>query len=91
MNVKPGDLAVVISNPFVENVGAVISIRSLYAHSPDAMWLCDVTGRPLVGLNAKGVRGMTNLAGNEIVMPDKYLRPVSGLPLDETTDKEAKV
>jgi hypothetical protein len=34
---------------------------------------------------------MTNLAGNEIVMPDKYLRPVSGLPLDETTDKEAKV
>jgi hypothetical protein len=90
MNCKPGDLALVNSNPFVENLGAVITVTewlgTIDAHCVNA-WLCSVDGRPLLGMH-KGKISSSDKHGNVIVMPDQYLRPVSGLPLTIDDYKE---
>ena len=85
-NVKAGDLAIVTGNPFIENDGAVVSVKSTWQLSP-LTWACEVSGRPLVGLTPTGERGTTDNHGNLINMPDKYLRPVSGLPVDHDVTK----
>ncbi len=83
MNVKQGDLGLVIKNPFLKNVGAVVDVLewvgTIDEHTVSA-WLCGVTGRPLLGMH-KGSLSTSDKHGNVIIMPDEYLRPVSGLPL----------
>ncbi len=84
MNVKAGDLALVISNPFIENIGAIIKVMENVTEpgDPDALWLCAVEGRSLLGYH-RGTVSDSAKHGNQICMPDKHLRPVKGLPMTE--------
>jgi hypothetical protein len=92
MNCKPKDLAVVISNPFKENLGAVLEVIEDATDPGECrLWLCKVvTSRPLLGYH-RGALSDSSKHGDRICMPDKFMRPVSGLPMTEWDELERKV
>lgn len=79
MNVKPKDLAIVI--PPSKNVGAIVRVVKLSDRDFErgVEWEVETSGRAL--LTTGGRR-------KKCTLPDAWLRPVSGLPIDEETRDE---
>jgi hypothetical protein len=80
MNCKPGDLAIVV--PPSRNAGRILSVvgpQKRPHFSGLFSWVCVSEGAPLVG-----PRGEMRIGQ----IPDAWLRPISGLPLDEETRDE---
>jgi hypothetical protein len=98
MNCKPGDLAIVIGALHTpENIGRIVEVVRPTAHG-DVFMSCN--GRHAT-LGANGVwpawrvrsdkplywrlRNGSLMEVMEVPMSDQFLRPVSGIPLDEET------
>jgi hypothetical protein len=82
MNVKPGDLAILIACPsFPENLGAIVSVLGRWS---DEEWVCKVEGTPLmVYLGKHGGMGHSCSSKGHVAIPDAWLKPVSGLTRTE--------
>lgn len=81
MNCKPGDLAVVVSSDFPENIGLVVSVLSLSSEcyeEDDIHWLVRSCGRPLKFEWFDDGRTGTNDFGFDVEVdsPDSTLRPI---------------
>lgn len=96
MNVKPGDLAIVVSSISQENIGRIVEVirlvqpgeifsegRRLKAECPG--WLVK-TDRPLA------ITLYGRLIGHSCmrVYKDAYLRPISGLPINDEVTEDLK-
>lgn len=81
MNCKPGDLAYIVGNfPEAGYIVECLELTPKQPHWPEygAFWYCKSV-RP-IECEYTGFR-------RDIVVPDKFLRPISGVPLnDEVTD-----
>lgn len=89
-NVKPGDLAIIVYDDPEENIGAIVQVKERYFFqwaSPDSVyWVCETRGRPLMGFHCCDRTG--DYVGcpeprHEIVLADRQLRPIRGLPLED--------
>lgn len=75
MNVKQGDIAIVIQSYAGKYVGIIVAVESYYgsqAYGPTWLVTTDRTVRLSNGQKAK--------PGTPFPCPDAWLRPVSGLP-----------
>jgi hypothetical protein len=84
MNCKPGDLAVTTFAKIPGNAGRLVKVVRFQNNDPDL--------GPRWWIHSLG-SAMTASGGDqrfEGAFPDKYLRPVSGLPETETTDEQIK-
>jgi hypothetical protein len=85
MNVKPGDLAIQIMARIPENIGIIVTVQEWNPFFKE--WLV-TSERTLRGMGL--VTGVINIipAGELVCVPDEWLRPVSGLPMDEETTND---
>lgn len=83
MNCKPGDLAIIIHDPQTKgrDLGKLVEVIQSMGRDEDYdyCWECQPLS-PLAGWDDDG-RYVENL--DLINIPDTWLKPVSGLPLDE--------
>lgn len=98
-NVKPGDLAFVVSCEIPENIGAIVQVVELVTfHVTDredgVMWICTTTGRKLY---CRDVRFDSRACGwkadahpsvysAKVGILDRHLKPISGLPLEDLVE-----
>jgi hypothetical protein len=88
MNCKPGDLAIIVRNPYPENVGKVIEVLSPFGEwgAEGFCWIFRSVS-PLVGNDSlTGAR----MRGSEGFIADRVLRPISGVPVDEEQRDEVR-
>ncbi len=81
MNCKPGDLAIVTFALEDSNIGKIVTVQKfhgLYAGFPNT-W--EVDGNVI----SSGTKRRTRC-----LAPDEWLRPVSGLPMEEETEQKLK-
>lgn len=88
MNCKPGDLAIIIRAPFVpENVGRIVKVLKFVGVDDGGersdWWRVESGGLPI-----KGRGGVFVLNG---IVPDAYMRPVSGIPDTEEADAKQPI
>jgi hypothetical protein len=87
MNCKPPDLAyIVYTNGLPENIGRVVEVIEPYGEFRDLGFCWYVrSATPMAGLNPyTGER----LQVTDGFVPDSWLRPISGVPVDdEVTDE----
>lgn len=86
MNVKPGDLAIVVADPVLgmPDLGKIVEVLDARLSSTGlAMWWC---------YSETGFTSATGLHTQHCKVFDAHLRPVSGLPdtEDTTTDTPIK-
>lgn len=83
MNVKPGDLAIIIgcaNKKYDDTIGRIVSIVEKSLKYQDS-WIIEFSGdRP------KSLR-----SDSQVSAPDYRLRPVSGLPDTEHTDEREPI
>jgi hypothetical protein len=88
MNCKTGDLAIVIhQSEAAPNVGRIVEVIEWAGERGTGRWPCWVVKatspmnafKPLTNEPTKSLEG---------IIPDAWLRPISGLPLDEETRDE---
>lgn len=84
MNVKKDDLAIIIKARCKANLMAIVQVCD---RAPDddqygAMWITKFD-RPSTAYNRKTDSFVKAPAGTPILTPDAWLRPVSGLPMEE--------
>lgn len=92
MNCKPGDLAYIVRDDDTpSDIGKVVEILRicppnewLYPGAPE--WECR-SRTPLTGFNARGRVSMDH----ELDIPDAWLRPIGGVPLNDETPIEINV
>ena len=87
-NVKPGDLAILVSDEEPENIGAIVQVveRSRPWPTDELFWSCVTQGRPLLCANVNPITGEpdgTYERSHEFEIRDSDLRPISGLPLED--------
>ena len=102
-NCKPGDLAILIRDECLENIGAIVKVLRPWVPGdggrvlPGPQWHCVADGRPL-----KAMRWMQwtsedppvqvgyamSKPGEEVIVPDADLRPITGLPDADDTQRE---
>jgi hypothetical protein len=81
MNCKPGDLAVIINNPFPENIGKFVTVIKLanpenfYGGKPgDFCWECESATEVRVFCDDEGKTSV--MAKDEFCMDDFELKPI---------------
>jgi hypothetical protein len=88
MNVKQGDMAILIKTG---QAGAIGEVKYYFGVSPinpllTVCWAVEFTN----GINAVKKDG-TKIKASVVVIPDEWLKPVSGLPTDEDIKQEETV
>lgn len=87
MNCKPGDLAIVTYTPNGECVGSVVKIKEGWGLYDDFGYLWTVEHMHPVRCTRDGIfSGMKTISQ----CPDKWLKPVSGLPIDDEVTDDVK-
>ncbi|MDR5801187.1 hypothetical protein [Caballeronia sp. LZ001] len=82
MNCKPGDLAYIVEGPS-ENLGKVVEVKSGFGFYKDEGYCWNIVCRSkLVAIGE--IDGKVHRV-KEGFIPDKSLRPISGVPLDDET------
>lgn len=87
MNVKPGDLAIMIksvSQP--ELVGLIVNVVE-FLDQGNNRWGCTVARPVTIRDVFTGLRGSTC----RLSIPDAHLRPVSGLPDNDSDDTDTPI
>lgn len=80
MNVKPGQLAIIIKSTFPQNVGMICKVIETGTHGTGlAAWTVEMTS-PFFASFVSGGFAAHFPAGMTVNIPDPWLRPVSGLP-----------
>lgn len=87
MNVKQGDMAIVIkSRMYPETLGLIVEVTKFLGED-DNLWGC-VTQRPVrIKDKFTGEWGKTH----RLAIPDAHLRPISGLPDEDDIDESKPV
>lgn len=88
MNCKPGDLAIIVhQSESAPNVGRIVEVIRFYGERGRGKWPCWVVhaSSPLNAFNAL-TKAPTKAV--DMIIPDAWLRPVSGLSIDEETRDE---
>jgi hypothetical protein len=89
MNVKAGDLAIVIrAHQVIEAIGMICEVRSFYG--PFSFDSFGVQPAWIIKLPRK-VRAVSGNMAEIVLCPDCCLRPVSGLPDTEDTDTKEPI
>jgi hypothetical protein len=88
MNVKKGDLAFIVEGP-EENIGKVVEVKSGYGYFEDEGYCWNIVCRSKVF--ATGSIDGKEYSVHEGFIPDRALRPISGIPLDDETPIETNV
>lgn len=83
MNCKPGIMAIVIKAELQENIGIIVDVVSECPVGGPGYWWCS-TREPRRTVSGLGYI----LSVRDASMPDSWLRPVSGLPLNEEIGDE---
>jgi hypothetical protein len=87
VNVKPGDLAIIVQCDIKEAIGVVVEVLSpAGCNAPGVFEWFVRPSRPLRCFDVFGLPTKGTLT--EMGCPDAWLRPVSGLPIDEETRDE---
>ena len=89
MNVKPGDLAIIVRSEFAEDIGTICEVMYLcdpfeWVDAEIPEWTCKSYR---IGRVVDSDTGELRLA-LDFDIPDAWLRPVSGLPIDEDVTDE---
>jgi hypothetical protein len=91
-NVKTGDLAILIKDERPENIGAIVEVGKRdydwRLPGPGPYWHCTTTGRPLVTLCLVDLQYRMC---TEVLCPDDYLRPISGIPDGDVTARPKEI
>jgi hypothetical protein len=88
---KPGDLAYIVRDDWNPcDIGKVVKVVKLvpayeWAQEDDPEWRC-VAREPLQGYDDDG----NSFPSCESDIPDAWLRPITGLPIDEETNEDVK-
>lgn len=93
MNVKQGDLAIVIKSLNGKAVGSIVRVASFFNHCPQngPEWNVEVARKSTVKCRGTG-RLIVLQPGGTAQCPDAWLRPISGLPdADEVDTSEPTV
>lgn len=92
MNVKQGDLAILTKSRTGKSVGMIVEVAGFWGiHKKlGAMWNV-ITPRATVGSSLNGKHRKQVPAGGLMQHPDDWMRPVSGLPVDEPTETEKPI
>jgi serine acetyltransferase len=89
LNCKVGDLAIVLRDPFPENIGRVVSVGGPAVFVTDApAWRCEVKGAPVRIIEIE--RPWESYFGNEAEIYDADLMPISGVPVDEDVTEDLR-
>lgn len=86
MNCKPGDLAIIVRDPIVENVGRVVGVVGVPECLIDApAWSVEAVGGPLVVINIDSGLAYRDTRGG---VYDADLLPITGIPVDDEVKDE---
>lgn len=82
MNCKPGDLAYVVGSSIEEQNGMIVTVERVGRN-----------GMPWWVVSFRGfvITRQGHLANGSAQVPDEYLRPINGVPLDEEISEDMKV
>ena len=87
MNCKPGDLAIIVRDPFPENIGRIVEVKRPAEVVLDApAWFCVARGTPLRIVNIDFP--YDSYLGDRGDVYDVDLKPVSGLPITDDVTEE---
>ena len=88
MNCKPGDLAIVIKSDYPADIGMIVRVvgpaADAWVHDDVPEWLVESDRISVVADYDTG----TEKLSLDFDIPDAWLRPISGLPVDEETRDE---
>lgn len=84
-NVKAGDLAIVMSDLFPENIGLIVEVVSAAKWGYGDDWNCVSRGRPIICFDPDNGNVFMDMDAD---FRDFQLRPITGLPIDEETREE---
>lgn len=88
MNCKPNDIAYIAYTTAPENLGRVVEVVEPYGEFMDFGFCWCVRSRsPMAGLNPHTGERLMVSGG---FLPDSWLRPISGVPLDDEVTDEAQ-
>ncbi|WP_321913552.1 hypothetical protein [Paraburkholderia sp. J11-2] len=93
MNCELNDLAVIVHSETGRNLGKIVEVVKFLGESPEfngytwctgsgPAWLCEAKGTPISVRYGDPVFA--------VVIPDVWLKPVSGLPIDEEVTEDLK-
>ena len=88
MNCKPGDLAIVTKASRESNIGKIVRVIGVYSHEENGIaWEVECeTVVEVVG--CRSLRPKSRNPKNPLIAWDAWLRPITGLPIDEETREE---
>lgn len=84
MNVKPGDLAIIVDSAYEENLGKIVQVIRASAKY-DKSWECEAFSF-ILGTLLPSRRSAMHPPGARFISCDSSLRPISGLPLGDSAD-----
>lgn len=92
MNVKPGDLAIVVWDDIAENIGRIVLVEGPAeldgSEGPGFWWDVIAKGQPVAYNYHGSTPGSINGYSLEAEILDSNLRPVSGLPITDDVSNE---
>lgn len=91
MNCKPGDLAIIIRAILSENIGRIVLVlRSSDIHPKLGFRWHIKPQSPMRTVVARDLMTTQPPSLDLVAMPDAWLKPVSGLPLDDEVTNQAE-
>lgn len=94
MNVKTGDLAIIIKSKSGKHVGLIVEVAGPWGNHKRLgfVWNC-IAPRSVQAVTIGGKKRGMLPAGSLVQSPDDWLRPVSGIPepIDITTEEDLGV
>jgi len=92
MNCKPGDLAIIVKSMVPANIGKIVMVLKFYKTDDrfGPLWFVDGENiSEAVGLRDLDYRVRRDSA-RPLYGPDDWMKPVSGLPVDDEVTEDLK-
>jgi hypothetical protein len=86
VNVKPGDLAIVVRDEFEQNIGRIVKVLC-ESDCDVGAWLCRAVGAPMLIMSRRTEVAYFDHEGDAY---DSDLRPISGVPVDDEVTEDLK-
>ena len=89
MNCKPGDLAIIVADGqggASDAIGMIVEVQAARVSVAGPGWLVKMQERKTVEVWATGEKTTTDL----LIVADAWLRPISGIPIDDEVIEELK-
>lgn len=82
MNCKPGDLAYIVKAPFGGPIGSVVEVEKPFGTEPRFGFAWYVKSSRPIPTRELGYRT------DGVVVPDDWMRPISGVPIEDEVTEE---